>query len=365
MKMILFSYGIFLKGMMKMAITKTDFGTAPSGEKVFAYQLDNGNGLSAEIITYGGILKRLYVTDKNGVKTDVVLGRDTLEAYLHNDGYLGALIGRHANRIAKGEFTLNGKEYKVGVNEGKNSLHGGNIGFDKRVWSAHENDGAEPSLTLTLVSEDGEEGFPGKLDVTVTYTLTKENALKISYNAVSDKDTVVNLTNHAYFNLAGHASGTIDNQLLQINSSFYTPNDSECMPTGEVLSVKGTPFDFTTLKPIGQDIKSDFEQTKMFGGYDHNFAAEGRGYRKIATAKCEENGITMEVYTDKPAVQLYTSNGLPEGIYKDGAKYGVHQAFCLETQYFPNAMAHSHYPSPILRKGEEYNFTTEYRFIVK
>jgi aldose 1-epimerase len=348
-----------------MSITKNSFGTTPSGEKVFAYQLSNDNGLSAEILTYGGIVKNLYVTDKNGVKTDVVLGRNTLEDYLHNEGYLGALIGRHANRISKGTFELNGKQYNVGINEGANSLHGGNIGFDKRVWSAEEKDGAEPALILTLISEDGEEGFPGKLNVTVTYTLTKENALKINYKAISDKDTVVNLTNHAYFNLAGHASGTIDNQYLQINASFYTPNDSECMPTGEVLSVNGTPFDFRTEKKIGTDINSDFEQTALFGGYDHNFAIDGRGYRAAAVARCEENGIKMEVYTDKPAMQLYTSNALPQGIYKDGAEYRIHQAFCLETQYFPNAMAHSHYPSPILRKNEEYNFTTEYRFIVK
>lgn len=347
-----------------MAITKTFFGTTPKGETVYSYLLDNGRGISAEIITYGGIVKNLYVSDKDRVKTDVVLGRDTISDYLQNDGYLGALIGRHANRIEKGEFVLNGKKYTVGINEGKNSLHGGNVGFDKRVWNAQDFDGDEPRLVLSLVSPDGEEGFCGTLSVTVTYTLTKENALKICYEAISDADTVVNLTNHAYFNLAGHDSGTIENQILQINSSFYTPNDRECMPTGEVLSVSGTPFDFREPKPIGQDINSDFEQTAMFGGYDHNFAIEGRGYRKAASAKCPENGITMEVYTDKPAMQLYTSNGLKEGIYKNGAKYGAHQAFCLETQYFPNAMSHSHYPSPILKKGEKYNFTTEYRFIV-
>lgn len=345
-----------------MSILKTEFGTMPDGEKVYSYLLDNNQGLSAEILNYGGIVKNLYVTDKNGVKTDVVLGRDKLEDYLKNDGYLGALIGRHANRIAGGEFELGGTKYNVGINEGKNSLHGGNAGYDCCVWETEENDGLEPSLTLTLTSPDGEEGFPGELKVKVVYTLTKDNALKIEYTAVSDKDTVCNLTNHSYFNLAGHASGTVDNQILYINSDFYTPNGSECMPTGEVLSVKGTPFDFRAPKPIGQDINSDFEQIKMFGGYDHNFAVNGRGYRKAAEAKCPQNGITMEVYTDKPAMQLYTSNGLAEGVYKDGAHYGVHQAFCLETQYFPNAMAHSHYPSPILKKGEEYYFTTEYKF---
>lgn len=351
-----------MKGTVKMAITKSLYGKLLNGAEVYAYTLDNGLGLSAEILTYGGIVKSLYVTDKNGVKTDVVLGRSTIEDYLHNDGYLGALIGRHANRIACGEFELNGVKYNAGVNEGKNSLHGGNEGFDKKVWNADAIDGEEPALALALTSPDGEEGFPGNLKVKVVYTLTKDNALKIEYTAVSDKDTVVNLTNHAYFNLAGHASGAVDNQILQINSDFYTPNNSECMPTGEVLSVSGTPFDFRTPKPIGRDINSDFEQIKMFGGYDHNFALRGRGYRKAAEAQCLENGIIMEVYTDKPAMQLYTSNGLAEGVYKDGAHYGVHQAFCLETQYFPNAMAHSHYPSPILKKGEEYHFTTEYKF---
>ncbi len=348
-----------------MSITKTFYGNLPAGDEVYCYLIDNGQGLSAEILSYGGIVKNLYVTDKNGVKTDVVLGCGTLCDYMRNDGYLGALIGRHANRIAGGSFELNGNTYRVSVNEGANSLHGGKNGFDKRVWNVEETDGAEPSLTLTLISPDGDEGFPGALSITVTYTLTAQNALKINYRAVSDADTVVNMTNHSYFNLAGHGSGTIDSQLLRINSSFYTPNDRECMPTGEVLSVEGTPFDFRKAKPVGQSINADFEQIKMFGGYDHNFALDGRGYRLAAAARCENNGIEMSVFTDKPALQLYTSNGLPEGTYKDGARYGVHQAFCLETQYFPNAMKHSHYPSPVLKKGSEYNFTTEYRFSVR
>lgn len=348
-----------------MSIVKTEFGTMPSGEKVYSYLLDNGNGLSAEILNYGGIIKNLYVTDKSGVKTDVALGRDSLEAYLKNDGYLGALIGRHANRIKKGTFILNGETYNVGINEGSNSLHGGKIGFDQKIWEVDEVDGSEPALVLTLLSPDGEEGFPGNLKIKVVYTLTKNNAIKIEYTAVSDKDTVTNLTNHTYFNLAGHASGVIDKQVLQINSSFYTPNDNEGMPTGEVLSVKGTPFDFRAPKPIGQDIRADFDQIEMYEGFDHNYAISGRGYRLAAIASCVENGISMEVYTNQPAMQLYTSNALPEGIYKDGARYGAHQAFCLETQCFPNAMEHSHYPSPLLKAGEEYNHVTEYRFIVK
>lgn len=349
-----------------MSITKSLYGKTPAGEEVYEYTLDNGKGVSAQILTYGGIIKNLYVTDRNGVKTDVVLGRDTLEDYLKNDGYLGAAIGRHANRIALGEFELNGKTYHVGINEGRNSLHGGKIGFDQKVWKANAVDGAEPALTLKLTSKDGEEGFPGTVEITITYTITADNALNINYKAVSDADTVINLTNHSYFNLAGHDSGVIDNQVLQINSGFYTPNDNECMPTGEVLSVAGTPFDFRTPKAIGKDIDADFAQIQAVGGYDHNFAIEGRGFRLAAVAECAENGIAMEVRTDKPAMQLYTSNALTEGdMYKNGAHYSIHQAFCLETQYFPNAMAHSHYPSPILRKGEEYNFTTEYKFIIK
>lgn len=348
-----------------MSITKTEFGTMPNGEKVYSYLLDNGQGLSAEILNYGGIIKNLYVTDKNGVKTDVALGRGTLEDYLKNDGYLGALIGRHANRIKKGTFILNGETYNVGVNEGNNSLHGGKVGFDKKIWGVNEIDGNEPALALTLLSSDGEEGFPGNLKVTVVYTLTKNNGVKIEYTAVSDKDTVTNLTNHTYFNLAGHASGVIDKQTLQINSSFYTPNDNEGMPTGEVMNVEGTPFDFRQAKPIGRDICSDFDQIEMYEGFDHNYAISGRGFRLAATACCLENGVTMEVYTNQPAMQLYTSNALSSGIYKDGAKYEQHQAFCLETQCFPNAMEHSHYPSPLLKEGEEYHHVTEYRFIVK
>ena len=349
-----------------MSISKTDFGTMPNGEKAYLFTLDNGNGLKAEITNYGGIVKSLFVNDKNGNPTDVVLGRDSLDEYLNNFGFYGAAIGRHANRIANSEFVLNGTVYKVGANEGKNSLHGGIVGFDKKLWSAETVDGSEPSLILSLVSPDMEEGFPGTLNVKITYTLTKDNALKINYNAVSDKDTIVNLTNHSYFNLAGHASGEMTEQVLQINSSFYTPNCKECMPTGEVLSVMGTPFDFRVPKPIGQDIDADFEQIQMFGGYDHNFVLDGRGYRLGAVANCPSNGITMKMYTDKPAVQLYTTNGVEDGrVCKDNTIYKVHQAFCLETQYFPNSMKFSHYPSPILKKGDTYDFTTSYQFITE
>lgn len=338
-----------------------------NGQEVFLYTLDNGNGLRVCVMNYGGIIRNIFVRGKDGAEVDVVLGRGSLKEYLDNSGYFGAAIGRHANRIARGSFELDGRVYRVGVNEGNNSLHGGNIGFDKKVWEAKEaGTKEEPALELSLTSPDGEEGFPGTLQVHMTYRLTKENALKIEYRAVSDKDTVVNLTNHSYFNLAGHASGEMTKQILQINSGFYTPNDDECMPTGEVCAVGGTPFDFRAPKPIGQDIDADFDQIQAFGGYDHNFAIAGRGYRLAATVFCEETGICMAVYTDSPAMQLYTMNSAEEGrVCKDGAVYSVHNAFCLETQYFPNAMSYSHYPSPILPAGKQYKHMTEYRFLMK
>ena len=345
-----------------MSIEREEYGIAKTGEKVYVYTLDNGNGLSAEIITYGAIIKNLYVNDRFGNKIDVVLGRDTLEDYFNNDGYLGAAIGRHANRISNGKFTIDGTEYEVGKNEGNNSLHGGFCGFDKKVWESEAVDNGEPELKLTLFSPDGEEGFPGNLEVCVRYTLTKENSLKIEYSAVSDMDTLVNMTNHSYFNLTGYRSGVIDNEKLQIMSSFYTPNDDECMPTGEVLKVEGTPFDFRTEKAIGKDFDSDFEQIKKFNGYDHNFVIDGSGFRLAAVSSSDETGIKMETWTDAPSMQLYTSNALTDGIYKNGSKCGIHSAYCLETQCFPNAMKYRHYPNPLLRAGEEYKTVTVYKF---
>lgn len=344
-----------------MAITKELFGQVEGGE-VYKYTLCGKSGLIVEILNLGGIIRSIITKDKNGNDVDVVLGRETLEEYKDNKGYLGAAVGRHANRIEDSRFTLNGIEYKVGANEGRNSLHGGFIGFGKKLWSVTEADGDEPSLIMSLVSPDGEEGFPGTLSVTMTYTVTSKNSLKIHYFAISDKDTVCNMTNHSYFNLSGHDSGTVYDQILQLNSSFYTPNCSECMPTGEVDSVTGTPFDFRVPKPIGQDINADFEQIEMFGGYDHNFAFDGRGFRLFGTAKSLETGISMEIYSDQSAMQLYTANALAEGVYKGGAHYGKHNAFCLETQCFPNAMKHSHFPGPVLKKNEAYDTVTEYLF---
>lgn len=347
-----------------MSIERKVFGKLPTREDVYVYILDNKSGLRAEILTYGGIIKNLWVKNKSSEEIDVVLGRDSLSEYLDNDGYLGAAVGRMANRIKDAHFFIDGQEYKIGANEGKNSLHGGFCGFDKKIWTAQEaGEENSPSLILTAQSPDGEEGFPGKLDIKITYTLTSENALVIEYEAVSDKDTVVNLTNHSYFNLNGHASGDILGHTLWIDSDFYTPNTSECMPSGEILKTVDTPFDFREPKPIGKDIDSGCEQLEMFGGYDHNFVINGRGMRKGACLSGDKSGIMMEMYTDKPGVQIYTANALDEErICKDGAVYKKHQAVCLETQIFPNSTSFSHFPSPILRKGEKYSYRTEYRF---
>ena len=338
-------------------IEKREYGRV--GEKeVYLYKLDNGKGLSAEIITYGGILRTLTFDG-----TDVVLGRDSLEEYMNNTGCYGALIGRNSNRIANGEFTLNGVKYTLAKNNGNNNLHGGLVGFGKRVWDSKAIDKEEPSLVLTLVSADGDEGFPGKVKVKVTYTLTSDNAIKIHYEGKSNRDTLLNMTNHTYFNLNGHASGTVDNHTLKMASGFYTPNTPECMPYGVVEKTEGTPFDFTEGLRLGDGFASDHEQIKLFSGYDHNFALDGCGYREFATLSGDKTGIIMTAYTDRPAVQIYSGNGIDsERVCKEGAKYPRHGGVCLETQVFPNAMEYSHFPSPILKKGEKYDTVTAFRF---
>lgn len=341
-----------------MSITKVKYGEK-DGKEVFLYTLDNGKGLKAEILNYGGIVKSLIYKG-----TDVVCGKDTLEQYLDNEGYFGALIGRNSNRLGKSKITISNKEYTLFANDGDNNLHGGKEGFDKKVWSAKSIDKDEPKLVLSYISPDGEEGFPGKAKIKVTYTLTDENALKISYEAKCDKDTVMNLTNHSYFNLNGHSSGSIDEHKLTLNALFYTPNTSECMPAGEILSVKNTAFDFTEGKTFKEAFSSDDKQIKMFGGLDHNMVLDGSGYRYIGKLVGDKTKIKMEIYTDLPGVQIYSGNAInTETVCKDGVKYPTHGAACFETQYFPNSMENSHFPSIVLKKGEKYKTTTEYKFI--
>lgn len=341
-----------------MGISKTKFGEY-DGKEVFLYVLTNNNGMIAEIINYGGILRKLVYNN-----VDVVLGRDTMEEYLNNSGCYGALIGRNSNRIEGSEFELNGKIYKLYANNGRNNLHGGKIGFDKKVWDAQMTDGDEPSLTLSLFSPDGEEGFPGNLNVKVTYTLTADNALRIHYFAEGDADTVVNMTNHSYFNLNGHNGAPTDNHSVWLDADFYTPNTDECIPTGEVISVKGTPFDFSTDELLGSRYVSDNEQIKLFNGFDHNFALNGRGYRKVGSVYSDITDITMEVYTDQPGIQIYTANTEDlQRVCKDGSIYALHQGVCFETQTFPNNLKFTHFPSSILSKGDKYDSVTEFKFI--
>ena len=341
-----------------MSINKIKFGECAQGT-VYLYTLTNKNGLTAEILNYGGIIRKLIYKD-----VDVVLGRDTMEEYVNNNGCFSALIGRNSNRIENAEFELNGKVYKLFANNGRNNLHGGKVGFDKKIWDVEMIDDVEPSIVLTTISPDGEEGFPGTVKVSVTYTLTNDNSIKIHYIGESDADTVLNMTNHAYFNLNGHSAGCVDNHTLWLNSDFFTPNSDECIPTGEILSVKNTPFDFTVEKSIGEGFKSCHEQIKKFGGYDHNFAINGRGYRKAGRLKGDKTGIVMEIYTDQSAMQIYSGNGIEEGrVCKDGIVYGKHHGVCSETQAFPNSLKFSHFPNGILKKGEKYDTITTYKFI--
>ena len=341
-----------------MSICKRKFGII-HGEEIYEYTLENSTGFRARILNLGGIIRTL---EYKGV--DMVLGFDSAEDYEHNTPYFGAVIGRNSNRIENAEFTLNGNTYKLNANNGKNNLHGGICGFDKKVWSVEEVDGEESTIVLSTFSPDGEEGFPGNADIRVTYTVTSQNALRIHYEAVCDADTVINLTNHTYFNLNGHDSGSIENHTLWLNSSFYTPNSATCVPTGEVLSALDGALDFTSPVTIAHNLSLAHPQTELFSGYDHNFVLNGVGYRKAAVAKGDQSGITMEMYTDRPGVQLYTANGLSgERACKDGAVYTAHGALCLETQAFPNNLKFAHFPTAILKAGEKYDTTTEYRFV--
>ncbi len=327
-------------------------------------RLENG-GLSCEILTYGGALRCLNVPDRNGRSVDVVLGFDSLEDYMEQTGFLGALIGRFGNRIGNAEFELDGKRYELFKNDGANHLHGGRRGFDKRIWKIEARD--DTKLALSLVSEDGEEGYPGRLEVYVLYEL-KEDALEISYRAFSDADTLCNLTNHAYFNLSGHDSGTVEKQLIKINASHYTPTDAGLIPTGEIADVTGTPMDLREPVVIGERADLDFEALRFGGGFDHNYAIDGADgtLRLAAVAESRETGVVLETWTTLPGVQFYSGNGmagLPKG--KNGAPYDRRWGFCLETQVYPDAPHHANFPSALLKKGAEYRKKTVYRFAHK
>ena len=352
----------------KPEITKAPFGSA-DGKSVEIYTLKNGNGVEARIITYGGTVVSLKVPDKSGNLGDVVLGYDSLDQYESAEGYLGALIGRYGNRIAKGTFSLDGKEYKLAVNNGVNHLHGGLKGFDKVVWTANSSIQADGlHLQLTYLSRDGEEGYPGNLNVKVEYILTDSNELKIVYSATTDKPTIINLTNHSYFNLAGQGHGLILDHQLTLNADRFTPTDNGSIPTGELRNVKGTPFDFTKSTAIGARIDQDNEQLKFGSGYDHNFVLNKNGDELSLAATVYEptSGRVMEVYTTEPGVQFYTGNfldGSTKG--KAGQTYPRRSGFCLETQHFPDSPNKPKFPSVVLRPGKTYTQTTIYKFSVR
>lgn len=345
-------------------ITKKPFGKLSTGEEVSLFEMKNSSGASVEIVDFGGAIRSIRVPDKNGVMIDVALGYDDASGYETQGKFIGALIGRHGNRIEDAQFKLGRKKYVLAKNDGRNSLHGGIKGFDKRLWTA-EADGE--SLVLKYFSPDGEEGFPGNLSVTVRYSFDENNALAIDYSAVSDADTVCNLTNHCYFNLDGEGSGSIENHSIKINATHFTVGNNECLPTGYVATVEGTPLDFTDFHVIGERINSKHEQIVFAGGYDHNFCPDGEGYRCMATLKAAKSGITMDVYSDLPGMQFYSGNFL------DGTKpYGKGEkaierrtGLCLETQFYPNAMKFDNFIKPILKKGERYHHVTVYRFGVE
>ncbi|MCG2587220.1 aldose epimerase family protein [Rhodohalobacter sulfatireducens] len=341
-------------------IETEEFGTMDDGRSVELFTLTNENGMKVSITNYGGIVTSIRVPDNDGNIEDVVLGFDDLEKYKAGHPFFGAIAGRYANRIANGQFELNGEVYELARNNGENHLHGGNEGFDKKLWDAEVNED-ENSVTLSYLSPDGEEGYPGNLDVDVTYTLTENNELQIDYHATTDKATVVNLTNHSYFNLSGDPSQGILDHLLTIQADRYTPVDEGLIPTGELRAVGGTPFDFTEPETVGARIES------IPPGYDHNYVLNNpnSGVRKIATVEHEESGRIMEVYTDQPGVQLYTGNFL------DGSITGHHRvpieqyaALCLETQTFPDSPNKPDFPTPVLNPGETYETTTIYQFKV-
>lgn len=346
-------------------VKKELFGTLQNGEKIYSYTLNN-NGMSATIINYGATVVKLKVPDRNGKTEDVILGYDSLSSYVKGSSYFGGIVGRFGNRIAKGKFTLDGKEYQLPINNGVNSLHGGTIGFNKRVWDAKELSG--PALQLTYVSPDGEEGYPGTLTLTVTYSLTNENGLKIDYKATTDKPTVLNPTNHCYFNLSGNPNNTILNDVLMINADKFTPVDSTLIPTGQLEDVANTPMDFRKPIEIGKRINDDFQQLKYAGGYDHNWVLNNYNgsVREAVTLHNSVSGIFLKVLTDQPGVQFYSGNfldGKDRG--KDGIYYKFRTGLCLECQHFPDSPNEKNFPSVVLRPGETYTQTTIYEFSVK
>lgn len=352
-----------------VTIEKTVFGELPDGTPVDRYSLSNSNGVKAEIITYGGRIISLQTPDKNGKIENITLGFDNIEDYLKANPFFGALVGRYGNRIAKGKFSLDGVEYKLATNNGENHLHGGNIGFDKKIWQTQTKEGAnESSLLMSYKSQDGEEGYPGNLEVSIVYTLNNENELKVDYTATTDKATVVNLTQHAYFNLSGDFAKDVLGHEVLLNADAFLPVDGGLIPTGELRNVIDTPFDFRSFKKIGQDIDNKNEQLQLGRGYDHNWVLNGEiGALKAAAEAYEsESGRLLKVLTTEPGVQFYTGNFLDGTLQSaDGVGYGQRSGFCFETQHYPDSPNQPNFPSVRLNPGETYSTQTVFKFSVK
>jgi aldose 1-epimerase len=353
----------------ELGIEKERWGST-GGQAVDLYTLTNSHCMEAKIITYGGIVQSLSVPDRHGNVANVALGFEDLAGYVENNSpYFGAIIGRYANRIAGGKFTLDGVTYELPKNDGPNTLHGGLEGFDKKNWDARElSNGDTVGLDLTYTSPDGEEGFPGKLDVGVTYTLTEGNELRVDYRATTDEPTVVNLTNHSYFNLQGEGTGTIYDHRLMLNANRYTPVDDTLIPTGEIAPVAGTPFDFRSSKAIGARIRDDHEQIVIGRGYDHNFVLNRRGHKGLvpaARAEDPDSGRVLEIRTTEPGVQFYSGNFLDGTLVGTGGRvYRQSDGFALETQHYPDSPNQPDFPSTVLRPGETFESTTVFEFSV-
>jgi len=347
-------------------IRKSAYGKMAEGS-VDLYTLTNSKGMEVRITNYGGRVVSILVPDRHGNMADVVLGFDNLDGYLGNNPFFGALAGRYANRIAKAKFTLDGVEYKLAQNDGPNTLHGGVKGFDKRLWTAHSSPHNPPALELTYVSADGEEGYPGTLTSHVTYTLIDANELKVDYTATTDKDTVLNLTNHSYFNLAGEGNGDILKHEIMINADRFTPVNDTLIPTGELRKVEGTPFDFRQATAIGARIDADDQQIKFGRGYDHNYVLNHNGQSLTLAARVTDpgSGRVLEVWTTQPGMQFYTGNFLDGTVHGKGGKpYPRRSAFCLETQHFPDSPNQPNFPTSELKPGQTYHQTTVFKFLI-
>ena len=359
---------ICIGGNISMNIRKESFGVTKASTPVSRYILSNDNGMEVHFTDFGATIIKIIVPDKEGQLSDVVLGYDTLQEYEENKPFYGAFIGRNSNRIENASFKLNGVTYELDKNDGNNNLHSGFLGYHKMIYDTKTfEDESKVSVEFSRLSPHMEQGFPGNLEVKVTYSITNDNQLIIKYHAISDRDTVVNLTNHSYFNLAGHNSGSIIDQKVWINSDFFTPTGDDLIPTVEALDLTDTPMDFRKLKTLGQDIDSDYDAIKIAGGYDHNYILhkEADGVEKVAKLVDDKSGRVMDIYTDMPGVQVYSGNGIPTQTGKEGFVYGKRSGICFETQYVPNDINMSESPSSILKAGEVYSSKTIYRFSVK